>query len=464
VSAATVEHSGNLWFGTASAAALYEPARVPPQTVITTPPPPLSANTLQTVHFVAAFREVLGIEFSTALDAAPWSAWAPDDSWIGRNLPDGVHTLQVRARDLLHHVDPTPAACTFEVAATPPAPVITSPVYREPVRDTMTVRGTATAPRFRALRLDLRLAGAASWDPPAAATIAQSQTPVTNGVLARVATKALPDGDYELRLAVSDTLGLTGFAQVQFIVDNVPPWASQTTPALVSALDGGDVYTTNREAHVYIPPRGLARDATIHLDPLDTLSVPPTLPDGATRVSPGYAVGTEDVALDKTAVLDLALPAAARPGTQLAIYVAGAGGAWGRLGGTTDAPSARIATPISAAGRFALFAAPIGATLPASSLAVSLTPRVLSSRGSFTSSEIQIGFVLARAATARVTIHNRAGRLVRVLMSGQELGAGTNLVSWNGQDENHHAVEQGLYLVTVEALGETSTQTLGVVR
>jgi ligand-binding sensor domain-containing protein len=465
VSAASAEHSGNLWFGTVSGAVLYEPARVPPQTVITTPPPPLSPNTLQTVHFVAAFRQVLGIEFSTSLDSSPWSAWTREDAWIGRDLADGVHTLRVRARDRLHHADPTPAASTFEVAATPPVPVITSPLHRQPVRDTMVVRGTATALRFRALRLDLRPAGASSWDPPEAMTIAQSQAPVTDGVLARLGTGTLPDGDYELRLAVQDTLGLTGIARVQFIIDNVAPFAARTTPALVSALEGGDVYTTNREAHVYVPPRGLARDAVVHLDALDPLTVPSTLPDGATRVAPGFAVRMEGVPLEKTAVLDLSVSGAtAPPGTRLAIYVAGGGGAWQRLGGTTDAAGARIATPFSAAGDFAIFAAPLESSVAGGSLAVSLTPRVLSARGSAASPGIQIGFVLARTGTVRVTIHNRAGRLVRIVMSGQELGPGTNLVSWNGQDEDHHAVEPGLYLVTVEALGETSTQALGVVR
>lgn len=465
VGAARVEHSGNLWFGTVSGAVLYEPARVPPQTVITTPPPPLSANTLQTVRFVAAFRQVLGIEFSTSLDLAPWSPWRPDNAWIGRDLGDGVHTLRVRARDRLHHVDPTPAASTFEVAATPPAPVITSPVFRQPVRDTMVVNGTASALRFRSFRVDLRPAGAASWEPPEAMTIAQSQAPVTDGVLARLGTRALPDGDYELRLAVQDTLGLNGVARVRFIIDNVEPWAVRTTPALVSALDGGDVYTTNSEAHVYIPPRGLARDAVVHLDPLDPLAVPATLPDGAIRVAPGFAIGTEGVPLEKTAVLDLSVSGAtAPPGTRLAIYVAGEGGTWRRLGGTTDAAGARIATPFSAAGSFAIFAAPEGASAAGGPLAVSLTPRVLSSRGSFANPNVQIGFLLPRAGTVRVTVHNRAGRLVRVVLSGQELGPGTNLVSWNGQDEDRHPVEPGLYLVTVEALGETSTQALGVVR
>ena len=465
VSAATVERSGSLWFGTASGAALYEPARVPPQTVITTPPPPLSANRLQTVHFVAAYRQVLGIEFSSSLDAAPWSAWLREDAWVGRDLPDGVHTLRVRARDMLHHADLTPATATFEVAATPPAPVITSPVFRQAVHDTMVVRGTANALRFRSLRVDVRPAGASSWDPPVATTLAQSLTPVTDGALAGLNTTRMPDGDYELRLSVQDTLGLTGFALVTFIIDNVAPWAVQTTPALVSALDGGDVYTTNREAHVYIPPRGLARDAVVHLDPLDPAAVPATLPDGAIRVAPGFAVGMEGVPLEKTAALDLAVPDdATPPGTRLTIYFAGDDGVWRRLGGTPDAEGARLATPFSAAASYAVFAAPAGASLGAGSLALSLTPRIFSSRGALANSSVRIGFVLERAGAVRVTIHNRAGRLVRVVMSGETLGPGSNLVSWDGRDEDHHDVEAGLYLVTVEAPGETRTQTLGVVR
>jgi ligand-binding sensor domain-containing protein len=464
VSATFVEHSGDVWFGTSTGLSLYEPARVPPQTVITAPPPPLSTSRLQTVHFLAAFREILGIEFSTSLDSGPWSPWAPDDSWLGKNLPDGVHTLRVSARDALHHVDPTPASATFEIAATPPAPVISSPAFGQPVRDTMVVRGTASAPRFASLRVDLRPAGATSWDPPAAMILAQSNTPVVDGVLAEQPTKILPDGNYELRLSVRDTLGLVGVTTVTFIVDNVAPFAGQTTPALVSALNGGDVYTTNREAHVYIPPRGLARDAVVRIDPLDTLAVPATLPDGATRVAAGYAVSMDGVPLDKTAALDLTTAGDAVPsGARLSIYVAGEDAVWRRLGGTLDPQGARIATPFSAAGSYALFASP-GATVAAPGMTLSLTPRVLSSRGAFANPVIRIGFVLTHPGPVRVTIHNRAGRLVRVVMSGETLGPGTNLVSWDGRDENRHDVEAGLYYVTVESPGETRTQTLGVQR
>ena len=465
VSAACVERSGSLWFGTVSGAVLYEPARVPPQTVITSAPPAISANTLQTVHFLAAYRQVLGIEFSNSLDSAPWSPWGLEDAWVGRDLADGVHTLRVRARDRLHHVDPTPATCTFEVAATPPAPIITSPVFRQPVRDTLVVSGTAEALRFRSFRVDMRPAGATSWDPPVGTLLAQSTTPVADGFLAGLATRSLPDGDYELRLAVQDTLGLTGVARVTFVIDNVPPFAAQTTPALVSALNGGDVFTTHREAHVYIPPRGLQRDATVSLEALDPSTVPATLPDGATRVAAGFAIGTDGVPLEKPAVLDFAVAEGATPhATHLAFYASGSDSVWRRVGGTLDPTGARITTSFSGAGRYALFGAPPSSPDLAAPLTVSLTPRVFSSRRAFGNVPVRISFALAREGSVRVTIHNRAGRMVRILASGQTLGPGTNVVSWDGKDEDRRDVDSGMYFVTVEALGEKHTEAMAVVR
>ncbi len=465
VSAAWCERSGSLWFGTASGAVLHEPARVPPQTVISSAPPLLSANTLQTVQFLAAYRQVIGIEFSTSLDSAPWSPWSTEDTWIGRDLGDGVHTLRVVARDRLQHVDPTPASSTFEIAATPPAPVITSPVFRQPVRDTLIVRGTAEALRFRSFRVDLRPAGATSWDPPEATPLSRSTTPVADGSLASFPTRTLPDGDYELRLAVQDTLGLTGVARVTFVVDNEAPVAAQTSPALISALSGGDVFTTHREAHVYIPPRALQRDATVTIEQLDELAVPTTLPDGATRLAPGFAIGTGGVPMEKDAVLELTVDGAVAPaGTRLALYASGSDGTWRRVGGTLDPTGARITISFSAPGSFALFAASLSPPSSGASLELSLTPRVLSSRAGFANTPIRIAFTMARAGDVRVTIHNRAGRLVRVVTSGQSLGPGTNVVSWDGQTEDREDAGSGMYLVTVEALGEKQTRALAVVR
>jgi hypothetical protein len=168
--------------------------------------------------------------------------------------------------------------------------------------------------------------------------------------------------------------------------------------------------------------------------------------------------------LEKIATLDLAVPAgAAMPGRRLAIYAGASGGVWQRLGGTLDGSGTRLSTPIAGPGDYAVYEAPGEVEVPAP-LQLSLTPRVLSSRGAFAGTTIQIGFVLPRAATVRVTIHNRARRLVRIVTSGQSLGPGTNLVSWDGRDEERRDVDSGLYLVTVEALGQTHTQALSVIR
>jgi hypothetical protein len=74
-----------------------------------------------------------------------------------------------------------------------------------------------------------------------------------------------------------------------------------------------------------------------------------------------------------------------------------------------------------------------------------------------------------RAAAAggralRAVRRGRAGRLVRTVAERESFGAGANLVRWDGRDRDGVLVEDGIYLVTVAALGETRTQTLAVVK
>lgn len=57
-----------------------------------------------------------------------------------------------------------------------------------------------------------------------------------------------------------------------------------------------------------------------------------------------------------------------------------------------------------------------------------------------------------------------AGRLVSEVISGERLNAGANLVHWDGQDREGDLVEDGLYLVTVEALDQKRIKPLAVVR
>ena len=198
---------------------------------------------------------------------------------------------------------------------------------------------------------------------------------------------------------------------------------------------------------------GTARDST---------AAPASLPDGAARVSVGYELNWGTVALEKAATLDLAMP---MDGAAV-VYSAGADAAWQRVGGTVDASTNRITVPVSAPGRYALYReggvpAPVGV---ARLSGITLTPRVFSPRGTYASTSLAIGFSLGRPGAVTVKVYNRAGRLVREVASGLALGAGANVVHWDGRDDDGRAAEDGAYLVTIGAFGETQTRALAVVK
>src|SRR5262249_39773019 len=152
----------------------------------------------------------------------------------------------------------------------------------------------------------VRAAGDTSWAPPVATVLNDASTPVTSGELGRWNTRLVNDGDYQLRVSETDTLGLTGSVTISLVVDNVAPRASQTSPAVVSAVEGGDVYTTHGELHLYFPPHAFAKDSRVVLDRLSADEAPGGLPDGSTSVGVVFGVDWQS-ALDKTATLDLSL-------------------------------------------------------------------------------------------------------------------------------------------------------------
>lgn len=75
-----------------------------------------------------------------------------------------------------------------------------------------------------------------------------------------------------------------------------------------------------------------------------------------------------------------------------------------------------------------------------------------------------LAFELARALPVRLTVHDAAGRLVRVLRSGQEAAAGRNEVAWDGRDDHGRAQPSGVYLARIEAAGLAATTRLTLLR
>lgn len=452
---------GTLWFGTRDeGVSRHEQDRVPPWAIFVKAPPRLSTSRTHNAVFGEGFGEAQGIEFSYRFDSGAWSEWSRVFTWYQNELLDGVHLLEARARDHLANTDSTAAVATFEIDATPPAPVIASPLYGLPVRDQVEVRGMADDPRFTSYRVEARRAGAVSWDPPAAAIVAQSATPVSSGTLGVWNTSSLPDGVYDLRLSVSDSLGLTGAALVTVIVDNHAPYADQTAPAKVSASAGGNVFTTNSELHLYFPPHAFRNDALIVI--AEAAVAPDTLPSGAVRVLPAYEISWISDPLRKPATLGFSVAGRVPAAGALTVYTSSDGVSWQRLGGTPE--EGAISLLVRDPGLYALFAETAPSQGAATLSAVSFTPRVFSIGGGFANDQVAIGFTLGRSAPVTVRIYNRAGRLVREVVSGRVMGPGAGLVRWDGRDRGDVFVADGIYVVTVEALGETRKSTLAIVR
>lgn len=62
-----------------------------------------------------------------------------------------------------------------------------------------------------------------------------------------------------------------------------------------------------------------------------------------------------------------------------------------------------------------------------------------------------ISFVLPTAGPIRLTVHDAAGRLVRVLADGGDREAGPQTTVWDGRGDDGRAVPAGIYVATVEA-------------
>lgn len=467
VRAVVEDAAGRLWFATWGGVTVHEPDRVAPHAVVWPEPPRVTGSPAISMTCVAAFGETQGTQFSHSLDGGAWTGWTPAGLYTATGLSDGQHEFRVIARDDAGNVGTAPAVFAFEVDATPPSPLLASPAFGAAVRDSIEIEGTADDARFAGYSVEARPQGGAQW-----LELVASSTPVVDGSLGGWRTDAVPDGPYDLRLSVADTLGLVGTVTVQVVVDNESPWAWETTPALVSAASGGEVYTTDGAAHLYFSPRSLSGDALVTIEAADTESVPDTLGNGALLAFPGFDVGWESVVaweaveIEKPPVLELGLPAldVRGSGDVLALYVLPDGEDWRRIGGTVTDGGERIAASIDREGVYAVYSDSGGEDVGEGLSALTFTPRVFSPAGAFARDEVSIGFRLGRAGRATVRVYNRAGRLVREVASGVALNAGSNLVPWDGRDDAGETVPDGLYVVVVEALGESRTRTLAVVR
>src|SRR5262249_49471367 len=149
------------------------------------------------------------------------------------------------------------------------------PGTRDALDKIVVITGTAADTRFKSYRLEYRPAGTTTWVSP---PLASSSTPVINGTLGSWDTRSVPDGEDDLQLTVLNTLGLTGVVTDRVIVDNEAPFVDESSPVEVKSDKGGDVFTTRRQAHLYIPPYTLSDNAVVTIDSVATSTLAAPLP------------------------------------------------------------------------------------------------------------------------------------------------------------------------------------------
>jgi len=478
VLAIQVDRRGDLWFAyPGEGVTRFTPDRVPPRTIFLSAPPQLSSSQEFNAAFLGADNEVTGISFSYSLDNEPWSPWSRSGTWNRRYLTDGRHVLMVRARDFLGNVEAVPASVSFEIDTRPPDVNISSLFSGSVVRGTVTINGTAWDDRINTWDLAVFHTSESLFGGPVRDTVVQylagDAGRPRSGELATWDTTTLADGLYLVVLSASDLAGLYSQAVTAVIVDNHPPSAVVTAPAKVTAAAGGDIFTTNAELHLYFPPRAFSTDALVAIAAIDTADAPTDLPFGARRVLGGYWIGWQEYGstsfarLQKPARFEMSLDGVLTPPGNLVVWRLAendTGETWVRAGGTVDRKTRRIALTISDPGIYSLYSESSSPDLGGTLSGLAFTPRVFSPTGGFASSDVSISFTLGRPAPVTVRVYSRSGRLVREVVAGQAMNAGANLVRWDGRDRNGGFAVDGLYLVTVEALGRTERKSLAVVK
>ena len=76
----------------------------------------------------------------------------------------------------------------------------------------------------------------------------------------------------------------------------------------------------------------------------------------------------------------------------------------------------------------------------------------------------KLSFDLPRTGAVFVRVYAVNGRLVRTLVAGEQLQAGTQEITWNGRDNEQRPVASGIYIVRLDAQGRTATQRAVLIR
>jgi len=231
----------------------------------------------------------------------------------------------------------------------------------------------------------------------------------------------------------------------------------------VKSNQGGYVFDVENTIKVYFPPNSLDDNTSIQIKQVSGMVL-----DGEDYkyVGMAYDIMPKDIYPKKVGTLTMSyhdsLLLDVSDEKKLAIYQYDEiEDGWNMRGGSVDSDKNTISTSITQLGRYGLFeSSREGAAFSLSS--VNCQPRILSPKGGGYDNRTSISFNLGQDEAVTIKIYNSAGRLVKVLIEGEMMSPGSNVVYWDGKDDWNHICSSGLYIVTIESKMKTATKTVMV--
>jgi large repetitive protein len=192
----------------------------PPDTVIVTAPAEQSASAVPTFTFTS---NESGGTFECKLDTGSFATCTSPSSYA---LPDGQHTFVVRAIDRAGNVDATPAAHTWTIDSSAPAPTIAQPVDGSSTNDTTPAfSGSAGTAATDSPTITVRIHSGSNVGGP----VLQTFSVIRTGGTWAGAAGPLAEGVYTARAEQTDAAMNTGYSEpTTFNVDTGGPGTTIT--------------------------------------------------------------------------------------------------------------------------------------------------------------------------------------------------------------------------------------------
>ena len=275
-------------------------------------------------------------------------------------------------------------------------------------------------------------------------------------------------------LAVWNTTGLRGTYQLKlFAVDTLDHQSENIITVnivdIIQNIDnrqGGYLTDATNNIKIYFPPNGLAEDTEIQARRTLDVSVDNINKEQFVYTGLAYDIMPQEIVSKKPGTLTFTYADSnlADVGDEKKLSILKfneSNNSWSLIGGTVNESKNQIATTISQLGKYGLFEN-LSSNLSASLSQVNCQPRVFSPRGGGYDVKTTVSFNLGKSSNVAVKIYNLSGRLKKVVVEGEYMNAGMNVVDWDGRDKDGNVVPSGLYIVTIEGDGKYAKKTVSV--